>query len=79
MVEGGLQWMCVWFSSVVFVLEAWQGSEGEEQSSHLYGFSQIVARWLGAFLSLSPEGTALETSLHPHLPLLIVLSCSGML
>lgn len=41
--------------------------------------SQTVPKWLGAFLSLSPEGSAFETSLGPHLPFLLVLSCWGML
>lgn len=78
---GGSRWVCVWFLCVFFTLRAWQGRNSGQPTSHLYGFSpQIVARWLGAFLSRSPEGSAFETSLGPHLPpQLFMLSCSGML
>lgn len=77
---GGSRCVCVWFLCVFFMLWAWQSRDSGQPTSHLYGFSpQIVARWLGAFLSPCPEGSPFKTSLGPHLPLLFVLSCSGML
>lgn len=77
---GGLWWACIWALYVFYILWAQQDTDSGQLTSHLYGFSpQMVARWLGAFLSSSPKGSSVETSLSPHLPLLFLVSCSGML
>lgn len=71
---------CVFDFSGVFCFVTWHGRDSGQLTSHLDAVSpQIVPGWLGAFLSQSPEGSAFETSLSLHLPLLLVLSCSGML
>lgn len=62
----------VWVLCLFFTWWASQGWEGGQPTSHLDGFSlEVVVRWLGAFLSQSPEVSVSEACLGPHLP-----SCS---
>lgn len=71
---------CVFDFSGVYHFVTWQSRDSGHLTSHLGAVSpQIVLGWLGAFLSQSLEGSAFGTSLSFHLPLLLVLSCSGML
>lgn len=77
---GGVSWwVCVWFFWCFSLCEPGRAETVDSWPVILCCVSQTVPRWLGAFLSLSPEGSAFETSLGPHLPFLLVLSCWGML
>lgn len=73
--------VCVYgFCECVLLCKPGRAAYSGQPTSHLHGSSpQTVARWLSALFSLSPEGSAFDTSLGPHLPLLFMLSCSGML